>query len=157
MQTTEPRPTSLLRVTAIFTAFLIGMIVLLIALVYIATEYFDLPFENSAMGVIIVMVAGMSTGTAWFNRERQAPSSARKWAAALAATVVTLIMQGTMIGLATLAEPQMLREIQNEKASVFAIVFAAVAVFDLLTIRIGLWMGIRSAVKLAEKQAASAG
>lgn len=155
MSPTLPRPASALRLTAIFAAYLLGMIALFLVLLYIAETYFNLPFENSAMGVIVIMVAGMSTGQTWFKREQQMPSSGRKWLIALLATLVVLVAQAGLLALVSWADPALKAEISREGPQFLAIIAAVAVIFDVLVVRLGLWMGLRSAAKLAEKQAAA--
>ncbi len=154
MTTTAPRPASLAYQLAIFIAFVIGCLILLLGVTYVLETYFQISLENSSMGIIILMVAAMSTGTAWRQREGATPSSGRKWTFALCAAALVLAAQITMFYAVLNANIAIMRELAGESTAIKAIFAGGIFFFDLLIIRIGVWLGVRSAAKQAARLAA---
>lgn len=146
-----PRPTSLLLLLATYLGMLIGGIILFYLLVYAAEAFLGLAFpENNAMGLILVVVAGMSTGGYWYNREHAVPSSGRKWALALLIGVATIAVQAGLFWLLMLGGDefsQMSREIGGEDRWLIIGALVTVAVLQLLLLRAAIWYGIRTAAK----------
>lgn len=141
------KPASNGRLVGIFTAFFVGMLLLFFVIVFIASTYFNLPFENSAMGVILIFIAASSTGNAWYNREKVLPSSARKWVVAFLSSFVVTAFQGMLFYVLAYSDEQIMREMAGEDFTIVLAILGGLFVFNILTIRVGLWAGTRQGLK----------
>lgn len=148
-----PRPASIAYLLMVYTGALVLLIALCFVMIYIAETYFNFAMTNSAMGIIVIVVASTMTGNAWFERVQIKPSSGRKWRLAALAAVVTVIIQVAMALLFLETDPQMMRELAGEDATMKALLVAGIWLFDLLIIRSGIWFGVRSSAKQVERLA----
>lgn len=156
-----PRHTSYPLLLAVYLGMLIGGMVLLYALVYVVEEFFNTTFpSNSAMGLILIVVSAMTTGTYWYNREIAVPSSGRKWTLALLITTLTIAVQAGLIYLMASVGGEMdamMREIAGEDGALIIGIFAFFIVIMFLMVRASIWSGVRSGVKQQERIAAKSG
>lgn len=150
-----PRPASTPLLLIFYIGVLIGGIVLFYILTYIAEAFLGLAFpENNSMGIIIVVVAAMTTGNYWYSREQARPSSGRKWVVAFLMGIVTILLQaGIVMFFVNLAGEgdQLMREFAGEDVTVIAAVLAGVGLLQVLLLRAALWFGIHSAAKRDER------
>jgi len=149
------------RLTAMFLAFLVGGILLVWLLFWLAERFFGFSPESNAMGFLVPLFAAMGVGQVWYQREGGRPASGRAWAMAALWTVLALAIQ---IGLFVLAwKAGLLDGLFNrggpsdEDLKIFALVMLGVGVFQFLALRVGLWAAFRGAAKQAERLAARKG
>lgn len=153
-----------LRIALVYLGFLLLGLVGVMLLLAIVAALFPQNSQSKAMGVVVIMVAGMLTGQYWFNREKARPASARLWGAALVCAIVTLLVQAALfvgvmqLGIFSGAIPSGGISARDQQA--VAILFAVVFVLEFLVLRLALWLGARNAAKAAvvkaERQARKA-
>ena len=138
-------PMSFVSLIGIYAAVFAAMIALLLLI----THFVEV--GNSAMGVILTFVAGMSTAQIWVMRERALPAGPRQWRLALACG---LLATAVMVGIAALGfatDDQLMREIRAEDPKLFVAPCLATAVLNILLIRLGLRFGARQSMKTLPK------
>lgn len=144
------------RIVAQYMMLLIATIAAVLAIYWALETWFQIEATNSAMGVIVIFVAAMGAGTFWQGREAE-PGSGRKWRVAAICALLTIALQGAIMGLllwagVTLGEIPL----RDDDLKILAGVMAGLAVLELLMIRAGLWQGIRQAQKAAKLRAEKA-
>ena len=142
--------------TLMYLAYLIGGLVFLVAVTWVAEVFFHFDLQSGAMGIILPMAAAMGVGGVWFQKEGGRPASGRAWRMAAVWTWITLALQAALVWLAwrsgalePLIGPGGPRD---EDLRLFAIVFAGLAVLELLVMRLGLWAAFRGAAKRASRK-----
>ncbi len=160
MPDVSARPVSLLRIVLVFVATLVAGIVAVVVLYALLESVMGWAPESSAMGLVLPVVAAMSGGQFWANREKAAPASGRLWAAALWSALATVILQAALVWLAIATDSlpgfSQAEALSADDRRILMIALAGVAVLTLLLIRSGYWWGARTAVKQAERLAAKA-
>ncbi|MGI2035192.1 ABZJ_00895 family protein [Rhizobium panacihumi] len=142
MQNGEARPMSTPAILGIFTAAFGALVVLLVIVVTF------LPFNNPAMGLIVVFAAGGVAANVWFSREKAAPASGRAWAlAAMCGLIATLLSSGAAI-LGLSGDDRLWNELTGAGLTM-VIVLAVIAVLQILIVRLSFWLSFRQAVKKA--------
>lgn len=136
-----------------FTLFLIGAIVLVLAMLWGLEALAGVSMDSSSLGLIAPMVAAMATAMQWYNGEKRRPQTGRIWKVALICAIVTLALQVALIVLFYLTGllDQALKglPIGAQELLIFAIVLGVASVVQFLMIRLGMGLGFR----IAEKQA----
>lgn len=131
------------------TVFLVGIYAVIFALMaaaYLVIEYF-FALQMAAIGIVITAAASMTMARNWVMREQTAPNGTRVWTITLLCSIITMIFYGVIGLLGVAADERLLREIQREGPVLMAAVAAILFLISLFVIRIGLWVGIKQAVK----------
>lgn len=141
------------RIVAQYLTLLIGAIIFVIALYWAIETWFQIQPGNSAMGILVIYAAALGAGNLWFRREPQ-PASGRLWRVALICGLLTVALQGAIMGLMLWAGVQ-LGEIAlpRDEMPILAGVLAGLLVLEVLMIRVGLWQGLRQSAKAARLRA----
>lgn len=135
--------------------------VILLNVVFLALEsYFKFsPGNIGAIGLFLIWGAGSWVGQLWFLREQARPASGRAWTVAALCALVTYAVQASFVLLAAGAALSELGTLGLHRSSdqmIILGVFAAVAVLELLVIRLAIGIGAKGAEKRALRQAAKA-
>ena len=144
------------KLTGMFLAFLVGGILLVWLLFWLAERFLGFSPQSNAMGFLVPIFAAMAVGQVWYQREGARPASGRAWAMAVLWTLLTLAIQ---VGLLVLAwKAGLLAEMlgsspTDEDLKIFALVLLGIGVFQVLAMRVMLWAAFRGAAKQAERKA----
>ncbi|MEB2847026.1 hypothetical protein GAO09_16090 [Rhizobiales bacterium RZME27] len=142
MQNADARPASTPFILGIFTATFLALIVLLVLVVTF------LPFNNPAMGLIVVFAAGGVAANLWFSREKAAPTSGRAWSHSVMCGVIATILSSTLAILGLSGDDRLWSELGGAGLTM-VIVFAVIAVIQILIVRLSFWVTFRQAMKKA--------
>ncbi|MGE7473039.1 ABZJ_00895 family protein [Bosea sp. NPDC003192] len=144
-----------------YAGFLIVGVVLLNVVFLLLERYFTFSTGNmAAMGLFLIWGAASWVGQLWFLREQARPASGRAWTVAALCALVTYAVQAAFVFLAAaalLSEFGTLGLGRGSDRMIILGVFAAVAVLELLVIRLAIGIGAKGAEKRAQRQAAKAG
>lgn len=141
------------RIVAQYMMLLIGAIALVMALYWALETWFQIQVGNSAMGIIVIYVAALGAGNLWFRREPQA-ASGRLWRVAVICGLLTIALQGAILGLMLWAGVQLGEvTLRREDTQILVGVLAGLLVLEVLMIRVGLWQGLRQSAKAARLRA----
>jgi len=143
-----------------YSGFLIIGVVLLNIVFLLLESYFKFsPGNMGAMGLFLIWGAASWVGQLWFLREQERPASGRAWTVAALCALVTYAVQAAFVLLAAgaaLSEFGTLGVRRGSDQMIILGVFAAVAVLELLVIRLAIGIGAKGAEKRAQRQAAKA-
>lgn len=144
-----------------YAGFLIaGVILINIAFLVLESYLKSSPGFLAAMGVFLIWGAGTWVGQLWFLRERARPPSGRAWTVATLCALLTYAVQAAFVLLAAGAALSLHGSLGLPRGSDRMIIvgaFAALALLELLVIRLAIGVGAKGAAKRAELQAAKAG
>lgn len=143
MQTTEARPASTLMIIGTFAASLIALTILLNIFVMFV------PFDNPAMGLLLVLGAAGTAATLWFSREKSVPASGRQWRMALLCGVLAGILSAILVVSGLSGDERLWREFSHAGAVTIALLFGAMVAAQVLMARLGFWLTFRQAAKKA--------
>jgi hypothetical protein len=147
MQATDARSASTFMIVGLFAASFIGLTILLNILV------FFIPFDNPAMGLLIVFAAGGAAATNWFSREKAVPTSGRAWKVALICGVVSGTLSAALAVLGLSGDAQLWGEFSRAGVLTIALIFVAVVAVQVLFARLGFWLTFRQVAKKAAQAA----
>ncbi|QFQ86674.1 hypothetical protein F8A10_04030 [Paracoccus kondratievae] len=102
------------------------------------------------MGIILMVVSAVITGTFWYNREKADPSSARKWKLALLLTIATVAIQLGIVALLVSAleqVQQLTREFNGGDRPIIIGAVVGIILLEFLLLRAGIWWGVRNGIK----------
>ncbi len=142
MQNADARPASTPFILGIFTATFLALVVLLILVVLF------LPFNNPAMGLIVVFAAGGVAANVWFSREKAAPTSGRAWSHAVMCGVIATVLSSGLAIVGLSGDDRLWSEL-NAAGLTMVIVLAVITVIQILIVRLSFWLAFRQAVKKA--------
>lgn len=148
------------RLTGMYLSLLVGGVLLVWLLFWLAERFFGVSPESGAMGVLVPVFAAMAVGQGWYQREGARPASGRAWAMAALWTLLTLAIQAGLLALAWQAG--LLDELfrrggpSDEDIRIFAMAMLGIGVLLVLAMRAMLWAAFRSAEKQAERKAKTA-
>ncbi|MCL4066362.1 ABZJ_00895 family protein [Pseudomonas sp. GX19020] len=141
----------------VYLAFMLFGIVIVAVIWMVADQFLTSSSQNSAMGVVVPMIAAMSMSSFWARREGR-PTSGRQWWIALLATLLTLALNGALIWAiaSSGAWPELsFRNGFSRDDLVFgSIVGAVLLVLLTLVVRFGFWLGLNGWEKQQAKLAA---
>jgi hypothetical protein len=159
MSTSEPRPVSAGLVTAVYTGVTVAGAVFIYAVIWALETFFNITFQNSAMGIILVFCAASAAGQFWYSREQQKPASGRVWKVSVLCAFVSVLLQGLIIGaiIALVGMDAAIGTISAADRQILMIAAVVIALLEILVVRLGFWMGIKQAAKQAALRAAKAG
>ena len=149
---------SLGRLAVQYVLYYVLMLLAFAAIVWALATYANFTSSNSAMGVVIPMVAAMQAGQYYFTRTGQRPASGFSWRAALIFTFIAMILPITLavlliLGAGTdMAIPGMPHNVSRQDQLIIAIILGVFALLFLLIHRWFFGMGARQAEKLALKR-----
>lgn len=137
MTPSDSRPASAVFLTGIYTAFfLFGCVV------FLAINHFFPSFDNSASGIIVMVVAATTMAQIWAFREKSRPAGKRAWVISLlCATVTTVLLVGAAI-LGGIGDFELLAELQQDGGATLLLILSVfVLALDLVIIRLSIWLG----------------
>lgn len=141
MNSADSRPVSSPAIVGIFAAaFLVLAILLNILVIFV-------PFDNPAMGFLVVVAAAGVAGQYWFSREKVVPAGGRTWNVALLCGIVSAVLSAGFAVFGLSGDQQMWNEFSQAGIAVIAGVFAAILVIQVLLVRVGFWLTFRQAAK----------
>lgn len=145
-----------------YLGFLAGGVILLNVIFWGLETYFNVkPGNAGALGIILMWAAASGIGRVWYNREQARPASGRAWAVALYCALATYLVQAVLIGLiygglVMQGQRSALPAMNGRDQALILGFFAALAVLELLIIRLGIGMGAKEADKQAKRRAEKA-
>lgn len=141
MNSADSRPVSSPAIVGIFAAaFLVLAILLNILVIFV-------PFDNPAMGFLVVVAAASVAGQYWFSREKVVPAGGHTWNVALLCGIVSAVLSAGFAVFGLSGDQQMWNEFSQAGIAVIAGVFAAILVIQVLLVRVGFWLTFRQAAK----------
>ncbi len=144
-------PVSTPRLAAQYLLFLIGCLLLILALIWGLEAVMQAPFRNPAMGLAVIYAAASSTGAFWARREAE-PASGRRWRVALACAGLTIGLQAGLVGLVVLAGISLGEfSLAGQDAAILIGVLASLLVLEWLVIRMAMGLAIRQVRMRAER------
>ncbi|MCX8998010.1 ABZJ_00895 family protein [Rhizobiaceae bacterium BDR2-2] len=154
------RSISALKLVSIYLATLIGALILVAVLVVALDIFFQIEFRNTAMGFVVIFVAGSATGQFWYSREKERPASGRMWKIAFLCAVLTialhlLFLWGTY-SLAAMNGAGLFPGLRDSDVPLFASILAGLSVLVFLGLRAAIGIGVRQSVKQEEIRARKA-
>lgn len=141
MQTMDAHSASTALIVVVFTASFVALTILLNIIVFL------IPFDNPAMGLIIVFAAGGAAAHTWFSREKAIPETGRAWSHALMCGVVSGIFSAAFAMFNLSGDGQLWREFSNTGLLTILLVFIVIAAVQVLAVRLGFWLTFRQAAK----------
>lgn len=143
-----------------YAGFLIIGVALLNAVFLLLESYLKFsPGNMAAMGLFLIWGAASWIGQLWFLREQARPAHGRAWTVAGLCALLTYAVQAVFVLLAAGAAVSEFGTLGLRRGSDQTIVigaFAAMALLELLVIRLAIGVGAKAAAKRAERQAAKA-
>jgi hypothetical protein len=153
-----PIPTG--RLALQFLLFLIGGMVLLIALYWVLETFAGYDGSSgNVMGIVLPPLVAMSMSSWWYQKEKARPASGRLWKLSLICGLVAVGINAALVAL--LYQAGLLQDLLGglppdmRAMRFFAGIFAGYGVVQILLIRAGFWFGFRSAEKQAQRLAAT--
>ncbi len=144
MQPTDARSVPPLMIVGIFAAAFVLLTVLLNILVLF------IPFDNPAMGLIIVFAAASAAAQNWVLREGAVPANGRAWRLALACGLVSGVLSAGLAVFSFSGDKFLWRAFSNAGGPMLVLIFAAITAIQVLFIRLAFWLAFRQAARRVE-------
>lgn len=140
-QTTEARPVSTLRIVGVFAVVLVILTALLNIIIML------IPFDNPAMGLIMVFAAGGSAASTWVASEKAIPASGRAWKVAVICGLLAAVLSAGLATAGLSGDEHLWREFTRSGLPTLAALFCGIAVVEVLFVRLGFWLTFRQAAR----------
>lgn len=135
------RPVSAIALVGIYLASFVVLVILLNVVVMFV------PFDNSAMGFVIVIAASGAAAHYWVWREKAVPSSGRAWRVAGLCGTLSALLAVALVVLGGYSVEQIAREIRSTGVIVTIGLFALLVALQVLMARFGMWLTFRQVAK----------